>query len=649
MIRYSCRPYLLATGALGSLLWASQASAMAIPKVSAALELKPVQKGVQYDLPAGDEIAQCTIKAERFGEATAWVLRQPDGLILRRFADTNADNVVDTWSYFLGGLEVYRDVDADFNGKADQYRWFHTAGTRWGLDENEDRVVDNWKRISAEELAEEVVACLQSEDPERFEKLLVTQDDVRQLGLAKDQAEALLERIKSAPGAFRELVKSGEFGQESTFSDFGGAKPGTVPAGTRGSTKDVTVYENVWAMVRHGDDHKQLRMGTLVEVGDAWKLVGSPALDTGSQVADNIFFDSPMAEQAATMASSSDPPSEKMQSILEDLQKLDERINRARPSDQAKLHKKRADLLQSLANEAPNKKEREQWLGQLADMVSASVQGNMFPEGVDYLDEVIEGLDPKEVSRELITHFKFRRMQADYGRRLAEKDAPYPEIQKDWLEQLEEFVEQNGKSPHVSEALLQLAMASEFNSENDSAEKWYRRIITDFPQSAAAPKARGAVTRLTSVGRVIRLQGTDLLGSKVDLRQYKGRVVVVQYWSTTCDPCKADHAVLKELLAKYGRRGFQVIGVNLDFARQDALGYLKSNNLPWKQMYEKGGFDSRLANEMGVITLPLMLLIDQKNQVVSASIQAAELEEQVKELLGQRGEARRRATGGQVK
>ena len=52
-----------------------------------------------------------------------------------------------------GGLaRADADIDADFNGKADQYRWFHTAGSRWALDTNEDGQIDGWKTISAEEV-----------------------------------------------------------------------------------------------------------------------------------------------------------------------------------------------------------------------------------------------------------------------------------------------------------------------------------------------------------------------------------------------------------------------------------------------------------------------------------------------------------------
>lgn len=55
------------------------------------------------------------------------------GQILRTFADTNGDNIVDQWSYFKDGIEVYRDIDANFNGKADQIAAQHgrfPLGTR---------------------------------------------------------------------------------------------------------------------------------------------------------------------------------------------------------------------------------------------------------------------------------------------------------------------------------------------------------------------------------------------------------------------------------------------------------------------------------------------------------------------------------------
>ena len=138
-----------------SLLVAASAVAAEAPPADKALALRPVQSGVQIDVPPPAEIANCTVKAERHGKTSGWVVRDPHGTVLRRFLDTNADNYVDQWCYYRFGVEVYRDIDSNFNQKADQYRWFHTGGSRWGIDKNEDGKIDVWKFISPEEASEE--------------------------------------------------------------------------------------------------------------------------------------------------------------------------------------------------------------------------------------------------------------------------------------------------------------------------------------------------------------------------------------------------------------------------------------------------------------------------------------------------------------
>jgi hypothetical protein len=112
-------------GLLGSVSLAAESTA------EQALELQPVQTDVEYDIPAADAIKKCKIEPER-ELGSGWAVRDESGRLLRRFLDTNGDNKLDQWSYFLDGIESYRDVDANFNGNADQYRWLGTTGIRWG-------------------------------------------------------------------------------------------------------------------------------------------------------------------------------------------------------------------------------------------------------------------------------------------------------------------------------------------------------------------------------------------------------------------------------------------------------------------------------------------------------------------------------------
>jgi len=115
--------------------------------------------------------------------------------------------------------------------------------------------------------------------------------------------------------------------------------------------------------------------------------------------------------------------------------------------------------------------------------------------------------------------------------------------------------------------------------------------------------------------------------------QLAGKVVLVQYWAMWADQSKQDFDTLKKLQVKYGKQGFQVVGVNLDTEKSEAQKIIKSASLPWPNLYEPGGMDSRFANEMGLYTLPVMILIDKQGKVVSRNITADELDGELKKLL----------------
>lgn len=273
------------------------------------------------------------------------------------------------------------------------------------------------------------------------------------------------------------------------------------------------------------------------------------------------------------------------------------------------------------------------WLRQMADMISAAVQSDVYPAGVERLELLLSELQKNPNDKNLAAYVKFRLITAEYGRSLRAPKPDFQKIQTAWLESLEKYVGQYPTSPDTAEAMLQLAMTQEFAGEEDEAKKWYARIVKDFAGAPAAHKAAGAARRLDSVGKRIKLQGKSPSGDSVDLSDYRGKVVLIQYWATWCEPAKSDMAAMKELLAKYGR-SFGIIGVNLDNRRQDLMDYLAENPLPWPQIFEQGGLDSRPANELGIITVPTMILIDRDGKVVRRAIDVAELDRELRKLIG---------------
>ncbi len=130
------------------------------------------------------------------------------------------------------------------------------------------------------------------------------------------------------------------------------------------------------------------------------------------------------------------------------------------------------------------------------------------------------------------------------------------------------------------------------------------------------------------------LAAKDLVsGRPVNITQYKGKLVLIHYWSTWCEPCKVDMAKLKELHTEYGKQGLELIGVSLDDKAQTATEFLSTTRLPWAQLHEDGGLDSRLAVELGIQNLPTMILVDDTGKVINRGVHITEVESEVRKKL----------------
>jgi len=604
-----------------------------------ALNLRPLQSDVDFDAPTGEAAKNCTMTAGKVNGATGWIVRDSTGHLLRTFVDTNGDNVVDQWCYYRNGVEVYRDIDSNFNKKADQYRWLHTAGTRWGIDKDENGTIDEWKAISAEEVTAEVLRALAHGDARRFGLLLLTDEELKGLGLAEEKLKEVSARHAAATEGFERLRRAWTAKPESTkWLHFGALQPGVVPAEKGVVDKDLTVYENVVALIELDGKPSQLWVGTLIQVGATWRLIETPRLvaqgDEAVASETGLFFRAPAPQQPQPQQPQVNAADEKLQKLLSELESLDQQVAQAKNEDKPKLHQRRVEMLEQLAEAATTPQDKAQWLRQMADTISAATQAGHFPDGVAKLKawaekEAAGGADS------LGPYFKYRYLTAEYTLSLQGDKPDFAKLQEQWHKNLQQFVTDHPDSSDTPEALLQLAMAQEFAGDEQKARQWYKQIVDSFASAPAAAKARGALTRLNSVGQTISLSGKTTQGATLDLTQYRGKVVLIHYWSTWCEPCVNDMARIKELFAQHGRAGFAPIGVNLDADRKALDNYLAENRLPWPQLYEFGSLDGRLANELGILTLPTMILLDRKGKVVNRNLHINELETELKKYLAQ--------------
>lgn len=624
------RLHLAYLAALATLHLSFSALDAAKPTADQALRLRPIQSGVDFDMPSAEESAKCTVESKSEAEAAGWIVYAPSGRVLRRFVDTNGDNKLDQWCYYKIGIEVYRDIDADFDGKADQYRWLGPAGTRWGDDSDQDGKIDSWRAISAEEVTEELVESLRSKDSGRFQRLLLTPTAVKALGLGEVQEAEVGKLINAASSGFDALAAQQQVvSAETKWLSFGASRPGVVPKGFQGSTKDAVVYDNVSTIVETDGQPVQIVVGSLVQTDRGWRLFDLPKnlLDNQPETLAGGFFFQEIASQQTQMPTAEGGLSEAVQKLIGQMEQLDRQIEaESEPTKLAQLHASRADVLEQLIRNATTGEEQSTWIKQFADTVSVATQSGGYPDGLTRLKQLADNLSANKQLQAFVT---FRYLSAEYGNALQQPSADFEKIQEKWLADLQQFVKDFPTAEDAPEAMLQLGIGQEFAGSIDDAVAWYGKVVADFSESPVAQKAAGAKRRLESVGKAINLQGPTLDGKTLSLDAYTNRTVLIHYWATWCEPCKEEFQTLKAMQAKYAQQGFALVGVNLDSDPASATTYLQANPLPWPQVHEAGGLDSRLAVEMGILTLPTMLLVDGNGRVLNRNIHAGELDEEL--------------------
>ena len=609
---------------------AAAAQAFAAPPSPAdALALKPRQKGIEVAQPTEAEVKQATIKQEKEGGVMALVVRGPSGEVLRAFADSDGNRVVDRWSYYKDGMEVYRELDSDKDTKADEYRWLGGAGSRWGADTNADGVIDTWKVLSAEEATAEVVNAIRDRDAAAFARLLPTKADLEAAGFEGELLTELVTRITAAPAAFaKAAAEQKDIGADARWTSMLTPQaPGTLPAGMSGLTKDVSAYDNVVALVESKQGNGQVFVGSLVKCGDAWRPVDAPQLAGG--IGESFSFLAPRMNVRGGPAGGTGDVAENLKPLLAKLREIEGKMPSADVAARKGLAAEQIGVLEQLVAAAADT-DKGFWTNQLVETLAAYVQEGLFPDGIAKLEQIAETVKGDETASAFIS---FRLIQAKYSAGMEQPGADGETLQKTWFDDLKTFTETYPKAPESAEALLQLAFRDEFEGRDAEAVERYAAIAANFPDTAQARKAAGAVRRLESVGKPLTLAGPTLEGKQVAVESFKGVPVLVHYWSTDCEPCKVDLAQIRELQTKYGPKKFAVVGVALDGDKAKLAKFLQAKPLPWPQLHEPGGLDSRLAEEFGVLALPTMVLVGADGTVLDRNVSINGLEKRLDELI----------------
>jgi predicted methyltransferase len=108
---------------------------------------------------------------------------------------------------------------------------------------------------------------------------------------------------------------------------------------------------------------------------------------------------------------------------------------------------------------------------------------------------------------------------------------------------------------------------------------------------------------------------TSTEGRPVSLSDYKGKVVLIEFWASFCTVCVADLPTVKQLYEKYSAKGFNILGISMDVDAAAMRAKVKEAGLPWTQIMDGKNFDGELPNLYAVQGTPTYFVLDRSGRI----------------------------------
>ncbi len=159
-----------------------------------------------------------------------------------------------------------------------------------------------------------------------------------------------------------------------------------------------------------------------------------------------------------------------------------------------------------------------------------------------------------------------------------------------------------------------------------------KRIVAEYKKNKEKVKASLPISE-GAVAPDISLPTPD--GDTLRLSDYKGHVVLLDFWASWCGPCRRENPNVVKLYEKYHDQGFEVFSVSLDKSKEKWVAAIEQDGLAWEaHVSDLAYWRSRAAKKYNVSSIPFTVLIDEEGKVIGTRLRGQGLEDKLHEIYG---------------
>jgi thiol-disulfide isomerase/thioredoxin len=124
-------------------------------------------------------------------------------------------------------------------------------------------------------------------------------------------------------------------------------------------------------------------------------------------------------------------------------------------------------------------------------------------------------------------------------------------------------------------------------------------------------------------------------GKELALSDLRGKVVLLDFWATWCEPCMVELPNVKRVYQTYHDKGFEIVGISLDTNEVALREVLEKEHIPWPQYFDGLGWDNKIARSYRVFSIPTSFVLDHEGVIRYRDVRGEELEKAVAKLISE--------------